>query len=451
MSESQSKEVIIVGAGIAGLAAALAARESGASVTIMEKAADCQANNTSRAGGSFTFAPEMEGKDKRRLSPEEKTQEALRLSKGSCDAALIKTLAQQVEEALNWMGSLGFKWDEKEPAISSRRPVGGGAGICTQLVPLAEKRGCKLLFSTRVSSLLQSDGGQITGVRAVTGEGEKDFPARAVVLATGGFQANSEMRKKYLAPEWAEGVFVTGTSLGEGEGHLMALKSGAQLIGMDNIHAATIDVPTAPGVRRGDPLRQLRLTSRLGIIVNKVGKRFIEEGSTVTAIGASIRKQPQGEAAFLWDERVRQEVLQRTKKDETGEYLQTKPGMIKKLNSLEETASLIGAPAQELRKTAGRFNPPYYVLYPVKAALHSSMGGVKITEGAQVVNQQGKAIPGLFAAGSVSGGFFCGQYQTTEDGMAFYQGNLQVTATSLACCATFGRIAGKEAALFAAR
>lgn len=470
LNESQGHDVLVIGAGIAGLTAALAAKESGARVTLLEKAADCRDNNTSRAGGGFQFAPEMTGKGKRRYSAEEKAEEALRLSNGRCDSSLIKTFVEQAEDAFKWLEGRGFKWEEGEQS-GGRRAAGGGAGICSQLVPIAEKMGCRLLFNARVTDILQKDRSWITAVKAITDDGEKTFTAGALVLATGGFHANSEMRTRYLGPEWAE-VNLTGTPLGQGEGHLIAQRVGAQLVGMENFHSATIDTPKESSIARRDPLRALNLSSRLGIMVNKLGKRFIEENSTVNAIGASIRKQPQGEAVFIWDERIRQEVAQRTKKDEVEDYSRSRPGMISRVNSIEELAQLLGAPLEELKVTLENYNqalergkgvelevprtspgsplnPPYYVIYPVKSALHSTLGGIKITPRAEVINQKGEAIPGLFAAGSVTGGFFCGQYSTGSEGGIFYQGNLQVTATSLACCTVFGRIAGREAALFA--
>src|SRR2546426_3081836 len=221
--------VAIVGAGNAALCAALAAREAGAKVLVLEKAPrELRGGNTYFTGAAFRF-PYDSLDDIRRLIPDLSEAEAeavdvgaypasqmrddlLRLSDGQADAALTDILVDEAYPTIVWMGEQGVRWvllyGRQAFEVDGKRrfwgglvieAVGGGSGLSDRLFELAEQAGIDVRDECGASELLKDEEAAISGVSLAGGE---EISARAVVLACGGFEANGEMRKKHLGPDW---------------------------------------------------------------------------------------------------------------------------------------------------------------------------------------------------------------------------------------------------------
>lgn len=464
----------MVGAGAAGLTAAIAAAEAGAKVGVLEKAPDIQDTNTSRSGGGISIIKERElDPNARRLSAEEKAEEAVRLTDGGCDPSLIKTWRKSIDATIQWLTKAGLKWGKPVssgiPESQGRVALGAGAGLNKQLLSIAEKKGCEILFNCRAEGLLTDSMGRISGVRTRTVEGIKGHNAAAVVLATGGFQANQELLLRYFGPEFgasfAYDVRLTGSPFSTGDGLLMAQAVGAKLVNLDKCHGRNIDHRWVPGSTcMPGPYRDLQYPIvHHAIWVNKLGRRFMDEVSISDSAASSILKQPGQTVAYIFDENIK------NLRPNLVEGFRPPEALIK-AGTLEEIAARISIPYQALKATIEEYNdavgkgkaaylvvpksgyavkienPPFYAVYPVWFGLNCTLGGPKITGQAQVVDRDDIPIPGLFAAGEMIGGFFSGRYLTTMGGATYYRGNYQVTTASLSTCIVFGRIAGTNAA-----
>lgn len=463
-------DVVVVGAGAAGLTAAIAAAEGGAKTIVMDKAPDITNTNTSRSGGTIAIAKEREmHPESPRLSAAEQAERAWQLSGGHVEVELVKTWRENIDETLEWLKQRGLRF-RKHPTISQPgdavQSEGKGAGLNKQLLAMAKEAGVSVLFNTKATKLLTDDYGAVIGVRAMTTERAKDFRAKGVVLATGGFQANQEMLLKYMGAGFAYRVKLTGSPFSTGDGHIMVREVGARLVNMNQFHCRQIDRSWRPGTSGTPGPRQLQPYHHYGIFVNKQGKRFIDEYGLLTrsnSVACSIMEQPEAEVAYIWDEQIASMMG-----DELTGYLP--PGIVIKTKSIEELAGTIDIPYGDLRRTIEEFNnatqegkavnldvpkskfasrianAPFYCIYPAWAGLNCTLGGPQISSKGEVIDRDGKPIRGLYACGEVIGGFFFGRYIPNRDGTVFYSGTYQVITSSLSTCIVFARIAGSNTA-----
>lgn len=466
----ETQDVVVVGAGAAGLSAAISAAEKGARVSVLEKAADLKRTNTSRSGGFISIAMERElDSHAKRLSPKAKMEEAMAITGGRIDPDLVLAWAENVDDTVEWLEKIGIKWTPSPIGIPREAGVatlGAGAGLNKLLLSAARERGVKVYFQTKALRLHTSSSGEVNGVLARSPEGSPMlFLANATVLATAGFQANQEMLLKYFGPSFTYNVRLTGSPVSTGDGILMAQEAGAQLMNMDQFHSRNIDDSWVPGSSgMWGPVRELQTLCHYGIFVNSLGKRFMDEADTSDIIAASIIRQPEGWISILWDEKIKELVPA-----EVQNY--RPPEMVIRSMTIEELADKIRVPSDVLEETLSEFNraadgdkaskldipkrafarrienPPYYAVSPVRCGLNCTLGGVKINSKAQVIDRDNRPIPGLFASGEMIGGFFFGRYFQTRQGATYYKGNYQVTAASLSVCIVFGRIAGGNSVL----
>jgi len=335
----------------------------------------------------------------------------------------------------------------------------GGPGLTQRLFRTAEGRGIGVVYDALVQDLLTTTEGRVQGVRAQTSEGIMDIHAGAVILACGGFEASAEQRVRYLGPEW-EDVHVRGTRHNTGELLERVAALGAQMGGhLDGAHAVPVDAgsPAVGDLYLGD--LTARLSYPLGIMVNRDAQRFIDEGMdfksySYTVMGPAILRQPGGIAYQLFDQ-------------QTVERLETRYGSGSRpviAETIAELASKLGLPPEALVRTVtaynaaiqdGPFNPaikdgkrtqgiapaktnwslrldtPPFVAYSVRCGITFTYGGVLTTPAAEVLHCDGTPIPGLYAAGEITGGIF---YHNYPSGAGLMLG------------AVFGRIAGTRAA-----
>ncbi len=269
---------------------------------------------------------------------------------------------------------------------------------------------------------------------------------KGVVLATGGFGANIDMRTKYN-PKMDEKILSTNSVGSTGDGITMAENIGAQLVDMEYIQTyPTCDTQSGALLYVGD----VRMEGR-SILVNKEGKRFVEELERRDVISNAVTEQTGGVSYMFWDESAMEDSgVAVTHESEYNGLLARK--QIVKADTIEEAAKFFDIDADELKKTVDNYNQyakdgedlefhkrgelvpfgegPYYIMVS-KPAVHHTMGGVKINTDAQVIDANGNEIKGLFAAGEVTGDI---------------HGTNRLGSDAIADITVFGRIAGQNVA-----
>jgi len=232
---------------------------------------------------------------------DELLQRHMKKSWGRMDPNLIRTYLERVFDDCKW-----FRDDLGAP-YEGGGIKGRGPGLIAFLYDVAKQRGASIMFMTKAIRLLTDSKGRVTGVRARSSSGTVDFEAKAVVLATGSFQGNQEMMLKYVGPEITYGTVLTGSRANTGDGHLMALELGAQLVHLTVCHIRTTDKFFGVG-----PSRRLANIYPMGVYVNKRCQRFVDEGvSDSDTTANAIAYQPDAKAALIFDDKARAKVGQR--------------------------------------------------------------------------------------------------------------------------------------------
>ena len=490
MQNRTEYDVIVVGAGNAGLSAAMAAGEAGARVLVLEKAPrDLRGGNSYYTGGLFRFAftniddiatvvTDLSDGERAMVDVGSYPQRAyyedvMRVTEGLSDPTLVDILVSQSLPTMQWLAAGGVRWVLAMGRQAFRvegklkffgnlivEAVGGGVGLSDMEFEAAEKKGVEVHYDTKAARLLTDQRGQITGLTARGPEGFYDIAAKAVVLGCGGFEANAEMRTRYLGAGW-ELAKVRGTQFNTGDGHRMAMDIGAQPHGhWSGAHACAWDY-NAPryGDRKITDLYQ-KHSYPYSIIVNINGERFVDEGAdyrnyTYAKYGREILKQPQRAAFQIFDQKT--------------VHLQREEYRIREVtkstaDTIEELAERMGVDKEGLVKTVrefnaasrpGSFNPsvldnvrtegitppksnwalpidsPPYEGYAVTCGITFTFGGLHINHRGQVLDTEERVIPGLYAAGEIVGGLF---YHNYPGGAGLMAG------------AVFGRLAGRSAA-----
>ncbi|MDP7392059.1 MAG: FAD-dependent tricarballylate dehydrogenase TcuA, partial [Alphaproteobacteria bacterium] len=338
---------------------------------------------------------------------------------------------------------------------------GGGPGLVETELELAKKAGIDVLFETRVLSLLYDDE-KVSGVKVKEKGKVREISAKAVVLASGGFEANAEMRTRYLGPGW-ELAKVRGTKYNTGDGIRMALDIGAMPYGnWSGCHSVGWDFNAPPygDLEVGDNFQ--KHSYPLGIIVNADGKRFVDEGAdfrnyTYAKYGGEILKQPNQLAWQVFDQKVvdklRDEyhIRQITKVTaNTIEELSTKLEGVNPqqfVQTVEDFNNAVmddvhfdptvldgrGTKGLDVPKSnwANKLDEPPYEAYQITCGITFTFGGLRVDPSSgQVMDVDMHPIPGLYAAGEMVGGLFFFNYPG---------------GTGLTSGAVFGRMAGTSA------
>ena len=333
-------DVIVVGAGNAALSAAIAAREQTQSVLVVEKAPEYfRGGNTYFTGGIIRFAynglddikgliPDMSETEANSIEVGQYTEnqfydDMMRVTHGLSDPELAEILVSQSYPTMKWLQEHGVRFVLSFGRQAFRdgdkfrfwgglvvEAVGAGKGLSDQQFDVCQNLGVEVRYSTEGVSLIQDQMGRVSGLRVKGPEGFEDIAGRAVVLAAGGFEANAEMRCRYLGPGW-ETVKVRGIPYNTGDGIKMALDVGAQSYGhWSSCHAVAWDM-NAPtfGDRTVTELFQ-KHSYPFGIMVNINGERFLDEGAdfrnyTYVTYGRALMDQPQGLCFQVFDEKVK--------------------------------------------------------------------------------------------------------------------------------------------------
>ena len=315
----------------------------------------------------------------------------------------------------------------------------------SKLKAKAEELGVKIFLNVKAEELIQDANGRVTGVKATdkTKKEVKFLANNGVVLTTGGFGSNVEMRKQYNK-EYDERYKSTDTVGTTGDGIVMAQKVGAQLQNMEYIQTYPIANPKTGMISL---LADTRFDG--AILVNQEGKRFVEELDRRDVISKAILAQTGGYAYQIWNDKI--DAISKTKEAHKAEYDELiREGLLVKADTIEEAAKFFDIDINNLKETIAKVNEyaktkddkdfhhrgglvsleegPYYIEKAVPS-VHHTMGGVVINEKTEVLNEKGEPIPGLYAAGELTG---------------VIQGKNRLGGNAITDIITFGRIAGKE-------
>ena len=439
---SITTDVVVIGSGGAGLAAALEVHEAGKEVIILEKMPIIGGNTLRATGGLNASGTSIQANLGIEDSEESFYEDTMKGGYNKNDSDLVKVLAEESAAAIEWLLSLGGDFTDVGKlagATNARahRPTGGapvGPEVVKTLRKALEDRGVTIMTETKAIELLSKDG-KITGVVAV-GKDDKEFTinAASVVLATGGFGANSTMLVEFNKD--LEGFGTTNQGGATGDGIAMAIEAGAALVDMEEIQTHPTAVP-ANGYMITEAVR-----GNGAILINRDGKRFVNELATRDVVSAAMLAQ-EGNTGFLFFD---QSVTDSLKAIEG--YI--KQGIVTEGETLEELAYKLGIDSESLVATVASYNEfvaskedsdfgrndmpralenAKFFAIEVGPAVHHTMGGIKINTAGQVLNNEGDVIDGLYAAGEVTGGI---------------HGGNRLGGNALTDLIVFGRIAGKS-------
>ncbi|MGE7603123.1 FAD-dependent tricarballylate dehydrogenase TcuA [Peribacillus sp. NPDC097675] len=486
-------DIIVVGAGNAALCAAIAAREKGASVLVLERGP-----KQKRGGNSFftdgAIRTAYNGLDDiRKIIPSITDEEAekihvpvyseteyyddlMRVTKGQSDPQLAKLLVTQSYKTIQWMQSHGIEFElnyENQSFEKDGKQIfwGGlplktndkGVGLIRTLNERVLELGIEVWYETRATEL-KLENNQIKSI-VVQQEGkELTVNTTSIVLACGGFEADKKLRSEFIGEEWNAAI-VRGTEFNTGDGLTMALAVGAQKYGQwSGCHSIGTDY-NAPKVgdftKPGDIFK--KHSYPLSIMLNNEGNRFVDEGAdfrnyTYAKYGREILKQPDHVAYQIYDSQVRPFLRKEYDLEEATIY---------QADTLEELANLLPVNQGQFLKTIeeynhsvqeGNYNPtekdgkgtdgisppksnwalrieqgPFYA-FPVTCGITFSFGGIHVSTEGEVLNEEEAPIAGLFAAGEMVGGIF---YENYPGGSGLMSGSV------------YGKLAGTSAASYA--
>jgi tricarballylate dehydrogenase len=485
-------DVVVVGAGNAAFCAALAARETGARVLMLERAPRGEDGGNSRfTAGAIRFAyrgvedlralmPDLTDEEVGRTdfgtyTTEQFFDDMFRVTRYRTDPQLCEELVTRSFDTMLWLRGKGLRfapiYGRQAFKIGGRfkfwggltaEAWGGGPGLVDGQTAIAERQGIEVRYGARAVAL-RYDGHAVTGLRVKADGALQDIEAGTVVLACGGFESNTEWRTRYLGPGW-ELAKVRGTRFNTGDGIRMALEIGASPAGnWSGCHAVGWDhnAPEFGDLTVGDAFQ--KHSYPFGIMVNATGRRFVDEGAdfrnyTYAKYGRVILSQPDQFAWQIFDRKVlhllRDEYrIKRVTKvsADTLEDLAAKLEGVDAAGFLDEVRAYNAAVRHDvpfnpnvkdgrgteglaIEKTnwANTLEEPPFEAYQVGCGITFTFGGLRIEPASgQVLDTDLAPIPGLYAAGELVGGLFYFNYPG---------------GTGLMSGSVFGRIAGMAAA-----
>lgn len=478
MSNQFSYDVVVVGSGVAGLSAAVSAAEAGGRVGLVERATESEAGGNTRYTEAFLRMKSLDEvadgfedvlvddfmghPDPSVVSDaalDEDRQGALYRATHTINPDYVAALADQAPRALAWLGGHGVRFDALPTPFMTQSttrlaPVGGGLAIVEAMTAAARRLGVTFHYRTSARTLV-TDGRGVTGVIGQSPEGIVELTGR-VILACGGYQGNNELMARYHGSKALTCRPVAkGGNYNKGEGLEMALAVGAATAGNFALfHAEPVDP------RSGEPEAAIFAFPH-GVLVNLEGRRFVDEArgpvdAWYERTTRTIQEQTEGIAWMILDQQGASvpNLMSGIRTDIPPVTAAT----------IAELAVGIDVPAGELEATLSAYNSACpapggfdhvapdglattglspaksnwsrtitqapFVAYPIMAANVFTFGGLKTTARAEVVDRDGHVVPGLYAAGELTGLYYSN-----------YTGS-----TSVLRGATFGRIAGDHAA-----
>ena len=445
-AKNEQFDIVIIGAGGAGLAAAVEASEQGAhNILVLEKMAFAGGSTTMAFGGfNCTNSRFMDEQGKEEM-PIQLVDRIIKNGKNLNDPDMAAVVAMETPSVIQWLDGFGSEWGLIRYS-DLHCPTDGtipGVELVKVLKEQAVKNGVEIRFNSAATDLVADETNRVCGVKVSGPEGEYTIDTTAVILATGGYESNPEMIAKYDNPGLAN-IHLAPSQGNMGDGIVMAEKLGAQLVNMDLIQLSCAVAPFSIQM-------QMPIKNNGVIFVNKEGKRFTNEYSAASSdrrITEDILAQTDAECYCIYNDSIYQEFMAIEEKDFFDEYRMTgidNSGLVVKADSIQELAAQIGIDEAALADTIANLKNdgiknevviekaatyqegPFYAVLLTPGVM-DTLGGVKADTTGRVLNTENKPIKGLYAAGEVIG--------NTQG--AYY-------SVGLGEAAVFGRVAARNA------
>lgn len=439
-------ELVVIGAGGGGMAAALSAKEAGVDVVVFEKMPIVGGNTLKSSAGMNAAETKFQTEQGIKDSKDAFFEETMKGGKETNDPELVRYLVDNAADAIDWLDSMGITLSNVTTTGGmsvprAHRPADGSAvggylveGLFTNIT----KQDIPLFVNADVKHITK-DGAKVSGVIVNINGEEKTIKAKAVIIATGGFGANLEMVAS-LKPE-LKGFVTTNQKGAQGDGIKMAEELDADVVDLDQIQIhPTVEQETSYLITEA-------VRGEGAILVNQEGKRFINEMETRDVVSAAELKQEGGYAYVIGDSSLKDRVKALATYEEKG--------LVVNADSIEDLAKALKSDPTTLKSTLDTWNKtvdskgedefgrktgmdkdlsqaPYFAI-KVAPGIHHTMGGIKINTLAQVIDKEGNVIPGLYGAGEVTGGV---------------HGSNRIGGNAVADIIVFGRQAGAQAAQY---
>lgn len=459
-------DIAVAGAGMAGLTAAVAGASGGRDVVVFEKAPEGDRGGNTR----FTNAMRVPTSDLNvaenqegvhvpdcAYTTEDMFEDVVHASEGDVDRDRVRTLVERTPDTVRWLTELGLEWEPADRIVERPRLWVTGEDVVDSLVEAATSGGCDLWYDAPVTELNQAGDSSVSSVTVDRDDRLVEVTCEATVLATGDFGGNSAKLSAHLGTDYDRIVY-RGSEYNTGDGLDLAFDVGARPAGAwSRAHVSLVDADTA----RVEASETRFDDYPYGIMVDAEGRRFVDEGQdtwphTYAQFGRIVYEQPAHRAYVVFDAATHDLV----DPNDTSKAIVA--------DSVETLATRLDMDDPSvLRQTVAEFNhacqpgefdpsrtdglatdgitPPKsnwarplteapFHAYPVTGGVTFTYGGIRTTTEAEVLDTTGDRIPGLFAAGTCTGGLFSEEYPG---------------ATALTAAAVFGKTAGEQAARYA--
>lgn len=443
-------DTVIVGAGGAGLSAAIQMAQDGKNVTIVEKAGITGGNSSLASGGMNAAETKLQKEQGIPDTVELFVEDTMKGGHDINNKELVTKMAKESSAAVDWLEELGaplkqLKFSGGQTQMRTHAPVNDegksipvGSYLVSKLTAKAKELGVNIVYDAKVEKIIMEDG-KAAGVEATYSDGEKlKVKAGAVIVASGGFGANKELVEKYN-PD-LKGYVSTNAKSIQGDAIAFLEEVGANFIDMKEIQIH----PTV--VQKDGSLISEGLRGEGAILVNKDGKRFVNELQTRDFVSKEILGQKDASAFLIVDQKMMDQ------SSTIAKYFEK--GLLTKCDDYKALADFIGTDEATIKETIEKWNAivknnedpdfgrkgmdqtrsdlsvaPYYAVQ-IAPGIHHTMGGVQVDTKSEVLDKDGKPIPGLYAAGEVTGGI---------------HGANRLGGNAVTDIVVFGRNAGKNA------
>jgi fumarate reductase flavoprotein subunit len=443
--DCQKADIVVIGAGGAGMTAAIQSAMDGADNVVVLEKMPITGGNTIRATGGLNAAKTPYQKEAGiEDSIDLFIEDTMKGGKNKNNPELVKEMAENSADAVKWVNDMGgdlavvgqFGGASVKRIHRPSDTSAVGPMLVNTLNNKLKELNIPVFLETKAEHILLDEDGAVCGVEAIGKDGAAiTIQCKAVVLSTGGFGANNDMIVKYR--EDLKGFGTTNHSGATGDGIVMAEELDVELVDIDQIQThPTVNPETTTMFTEG-------VRGNGAILVNKNGTRFINELETRDVVSEAILNQEGGQSYMIFDQSVRESLSAIEK------YI--KKGIVVEADTPEELAEAVGVDGTALKETLLQYasyqaegtdpdfgrksmdfplnNPPYYACI-CAPAVHHTMGGVKINTDTEVIKKDGTKIPGLFAAGEVVGGV---------------HGANRLGGNAVTDIVVFGRVAGSKA------
>ncbi|AYW46412.1 flavocytochrome c [Tetragenococcus koreensis] len=440
-------DVVIVGAGGAGMSAAIQAKEDGANPVILEKLPVAGGNTTKSSGGMNASETKFQEAEDIEDSNDTFYDDTLEGGQETNDKELLRYFVDHSSDAIDWLDNMGITLNNISYSGGAsvqriHRPEDGsavGGYLVEGLLRNVDENDIPIFVNTDVTKI-NEENGQVNGVEIEVNGDKQTIDADAVAVTTGGYGANEEMIEEYR-PD-LEGYVSTNSEGSTGDGIKMIEELGGQTVDMDQIQVH----PTV--IQEDGTLVSETVRGEGAILVDQKGERFFNEMETRDKVSDAITDLPEEGAYLIFDDALANRAKQ-------VDFYQEQ-GFVESGDTIEELAQEIDVPADNLTETLDSWNEavdneedsdfgretamdydltegPFYAI-KIAPGIHHTMGGVKINTDTKVLDEEDQAISGLYAAGELTGGL---------------HGNNRIGGNAVADIVIFGRQAGTQATKFA--